>query len=115
VSDVAPHRVSSAAPAATLHRHGAHRRARSGARHKVDVPTLGDPVRLRIPPGTSSGQQFRVPRVRRQPALSDGREPGDLVVDVQIALPPVTDERSRELLKEFGRLNDVNVRQHLFE
>ena len=82
---------------------------------KVEVPTLGDPVRLRIPPGTSSGQQFRLRGYGVQPANGDGREPGDLVVDVQIALPPVTDERSRELLKEFGRLNDVNVRQHLFE
>jgi hypothetical protein len=33
---------------------------------------------------------------------------------VQIVLPPVSDEKSRELLREFGRLNDVDVRRHLF-
>jgi hypothetical protein len=41
-------------------------------------------------------------------------EPGDLIVEIQIVLPPVRDERSRELLREFGRLNDVDVRSHLF-
>jgi hypothetical protein len=31
-----------------------------------------------------------------------------------IALPPVRDERSRELLREFGRINTADVRRHLF-
>ena len=39
---------------------------------------------------------------------------GDLVADVQIVLPPVSDERSKALLREFGRLNDVDVRRELF-
>jgi DnaJ-class molecular chaperone len=39
-------------------------------------------------------------------------EAGDLVAEIQIVMPPVKDERSRELLREFGRLNDTNVRQH---
>jgi molecular chaperone DnaJ len=82
---------------------------------KVDVPTLATVVRLRIPPGTSSGQRFRLPGHGIAPALGDGREPGDLVVEIQIVLPPVTDERSRDLLKEFGRLNEADVRKHLFE
>jgi len=29
-------------------------------------------------------------------------------------LPPVRDERSKELLREFGALNPVDVRAHLF-
>lgn len=82
---------------------------------RVEVPTLAGPVRLRIPPGTSSGQRLRV-RGRGVPAATgQADEAGDLLVDVQIVLPPVRDERSRELLREFGRLNDGNVRAHLFE
>jgi molecular chaperone DnaJ len=37
---------------------------------------------------------------------------GDLVVEVRVALPRVLDERSKELLREFGRLNAASeVRQ----
>jgi molecular chaperone DnaJ len=81
---------------------------------RVEVPTLDGPLRLRIPAGTSSGQSLRV-RGRGVPSSSGHpEEAGDLVVTVQIVLPAVRDERSRELLKEFGRLNDVDVRKHLF-
>ncbi len=82
---------------------------------RVDVPTLDGRTRLRIPPGTASGQRFRL-RGRGVPAATPGAEDeaGDLIVTVQIVLPPVRDERSRELLREFGRLNDEDVRQHLF-
>lgn len=82
---------------------------------RLDVPTLDGPVKLRIPPGTSSGQQFRLAGHGVPSATGDRAAAGDLIVEVQIVLPPVRDERSRELLREFGRLNDVNVRRHLFE
>ncbi len=80
----------------------------------VDVPTLDGSARLRVPPGTRSGQRFRlrdhgVPSPRR-----DGRR-GDLVVAVNIVLPPVADERSKSLLREFGRINATDVRKGLFE
>ena len=40
---------------------GAHHVPRGGARHRIAVPTLdGDPVTLRIPPGTRPGKVFRV-------------------------------------------------------
>jgi len=82
---------------------------------RVDVPTLDGPVKLRIPPGTSSGQRFRL-RGRGVPSRTgDPDDAGDLMVEIAIVLPPVRDERSRELLREFGRLNDVDVRSHLFE
>jgi molecular chaperone DnaJ len=81
---------------------------------RVDVPTLAAPVKLRIPPGTSSGQRFRL-RGRGAPSRTgDPNDAGDLVIEIAIVLPPVRDERSRELLREFGRLNDADVRRHLF-
>jgi molecular chaperone DnaJ len=82
---------------------------------RVEVPTLGETVRLRVPAGTPSGQRLRlrghgVP----SPGGNGDGEAGDLVVEIQIVLPPVKDERSRELLREFGRLNAVNVRAQRF-
>jgi molecular chaperone DnaJ len=79
---------------------------------KVDVPTLDGPARVRSPPGAASGQRLRVGG-HGVPAPVPGGEPGDLLVEVQIVLPPVRDERSKELLREFARLNDVDVRAHL--
>jgi molecular chaperone DnaJ len=70
---------------------------------KIEVPAPDGPARLRIPPGTQTGQRFHV-RGRGVPSPRDG-ERGDLVVEVRIMLPKVLDERSKELLREFGRIN----------
>lgn len=78
---------------------------------RIEVPTLDGPARMRIPPGTQSGQTFRL-RERGVPSPRDGRR-GDLVVTVRIVLPRVMDERSKELLREFGRLNPDNLREEL--
>mgnify|MGYP003343483063 FL=1 len=78
---------------------------------RIDVPTIEGTVRLRVPPGTQSGQRFRLSE-RGAPSPRDGRR-GDLVVEVRLVLPPVLDERSKELLREFGRLNSADVRQEL--
>jgi molecular chaperone DnaJ len=80
---------------------------------RVDVPTLDGVMRLRIPAGTPSGQRLRL-RGRGVPSaagVAHDETAGDLVVEVQIVLPPVRDERSKALLREFGRLNDVDVRK----
>jgi molecular chaperone DnaJ len=78
---------------------------------RIEVPSLEGPVRLRVPPGTQSGQRFRL-RERGAPSSRDGQR-GDLVVEVKLVLPPVLDERSKELLREFGRINSADVRQEL--
>lgn len=70
---------------------------------RVEVLSFDGPVRVRVPPGTQSGQRFRV-RERGAPSARDGRR-GDLVVEVRLALPRVLDERSKALLREFGALN----------
>ncbi len=81
---------------------------------RINVPTLDGPVALKIPAGSASGQRLRL-RGRGVPGDVSGRVPsGDLVAELQIVLPPVRDERSKELLREFGRLNDIDVRRHLF-
>jgi molecular chaperone DnaJ len=70
---------------------------------EVEVPTVDATARLRVPPGTQSGQRFRL-RGRGMPCGPEGRR-GDLVVEVRLMLPKVLDERSKELLREFGEIN----------
>jgi len=70
------------------------------------------PARVRVPPGTQSGQRFRL-RERGAPSPRDGRR-GDLVVEVRLMLPKLLDERSKELLREFGRINGESVRDAFY-
>ena len=77
---------------------------------KIEIPSLEGTARLRVPPGTQSGQRFRL-RDRGVPAR-DGRR-GDLVVEVRLVLPRLLDERSKELMREFGRINTEDVRRDL--
>jgi len=79
---------------------------------RVDIPTLDGPVKLRVPPGTQSGHRFRL-HGRGAPAMRPGVR-GDLIVEVRVVLPPLLDERSKELLREFGRINADDVRRGLW-
>lgn len=75
---------------------------------RIDIETPDGPVRLRVPPGTQSGQRFRM---RDRGALGRNGRRGDLVAEVRMRLPRVLDERSKELLREFGRINGESVRE----
>jgi DnaJ-class molecular chaperone len=74
---------------------------------KFEIGTPDGPVRVRVPPGTQSGQRFRF-RDRGAPGRNGRR--ADLVVEVRVKLPKILDERSKELLREFGRINGESVR-----
>jgi molecular chaperone DnaJ len=76
---------------------------------KIEVPALDGIARVRVPPGTQTGQRFRL-RERGVPSSRDGRR-GDLVVEVRLVLPKILDERSKELLREFGQINAEDVRK----
>jgi molecular chaperone DnaJ len=76
---------------------------------RIEIPTPDGAAKLRVPPGTQSGQRFRLrERGAHSPRSS---ERGDLVVEVRLMLPRVLDERSKDLLREFGRINGENVRE----
>lgn len=75
---------------------------------EIEVPTVDGKARLQIPPGTQSGQKFRLRG--RGVSSSKGGGRGNQIVEVKVVLPPVQDERSRELLREFARLNPQNPR-----
>ena len=80
----------------------------AGLGARIEVPTPDGPARLRIPPGTQTGQRFRM-RERGMPSVRGGPR-GDLLVEVRLMLPKILDERSKELLREFGRRNAESVR-----
>lgn len=76
---------------------------------RVPVASIdGEPARLRVLPGTQSGQRFRV-RERGMVSTRTGKR-GDLVIEVRLMLPAVLDERSKDLLREFGRINARDAR-----
>ena len=75
---------------------------------RIQVPTVSGKAQLRIPPGTQTGQVFRL-REKGAPSLR-GSTRGDQYVEVRITLPKIIDEDSKKLLQEFERRNPENPR-----
>lgn len=75
---------------------------------KIEVPTVSGKAQLRIPPGTQSGQRFRL-REKGAPSLRSNHR-GDQYVEVKITLPKIIDEDSKELLRQFAKRNPDNPR-----
>jgi len=73
---------------------------------KVDVPTLdGSKLSVKVPPGTSSGARLRL--------RGKGMAGGDQFIEVNVVVPTSVDERVRQLIEEFARLNPYNPRAGL--
>ncbi len=67
----------------------------------IEVPTLGgDPVKLRVAPGTPSGRVLRV----KGRGVQTEKGTGDLLAEVQIAVPSHLDDASREALERYKSL-----------
>jgi molecular chaperone DnaJ len=75
---------------------------------KIDVPTLDGTAVIKIPPGTKSGQKFRL-REKGAP-LTGSRARGDEFVEVAIVPPPFADQRVRELMKELEKISGPSPR-----
>jgi DnaJ-class molecular chaperone len=74
---------------------------------KIDVPTLdGTRLTVKVPPGTSSGSRLRL--------RGRGIKGGDQYIEIKIAVPHSTDERSRQLIEEFAKLNPQDPRAGLW-
>ncbi|MGH9881132.1 MAG: molecular chaperone DnaJ [Pyrinomonadaceae bacterium] len=76
---------------------------------KIEVPTVEGKAQLRIPPGTQSGQKFRL-RQRGAPSLRNPGARGDQFVEVQVTLPKVISEETKELLRQYSKMNSDNPR-----
>ena len=81
---------------------------------KVEVPTIDGRTQLKIPPGTQSGQKLRM-RERGVESASHPGQRGDEIVTVEVAVPHLNDERSREIMRELARLNPGDPRKTLFD
>lgn len=81
---------------------------------KVEVPTIDGRAQLKIPPGTQSGQKLRMRERGVESAQSSGKR-GDQIVTVEVAVPHLQDERSREIMRELARLNPQDPRAALFD
>ncbi|HWI30856.1 MAG TPA: DnaJ C-terminal domain-containing protein [Microbacterium sp.] len=67
----------------------------------IEVPTLGgDPVKLRVAPGTPSGRVLRV----KGRGVQTAKGTGDLLAVVQVAVPAHLDDAAREALERFHEL-----------
>jgi len=64
------------------------------------VPTLEGPVRLRVPPGSSSGRLLRL----RGRGLGEGDGRGDQIVQVRIVVPAALGDDEQAL---YRRLRDL--------
>ena len=81
---------------------------------KVDVPTIDGRAQLKIPPGTQSGQKLRM----RERGVENAGQPGqrgDQIVTVEVVVPTLQDERSREIMRELAKLNSQDPRVALFD
>jgi molecular chaperone DnaJ len=81
---------------------------------KVEVPTIDGRAQLKIPPGTQNGQKLRL-RERGVESASHPGQRGDQIVTVQVVIPTLNDERSREIMRELAKLNPQDPRAALFE
>src|SRR5690606_37915549 len=67
----------------------------------IEVPTLGgDTVKLRVAPGTPSGRVLRV----KGRGITSSKGTGDLLAELQVAVPAHLDDAAREALQKFHDL-----------
>jgi len=78
---------------------------------QIEVPTLRGRTTIKIPPGTKSGQKFRL---KEQGApVAGGRTRGDEFIEVAIVPPAAHDQKVRELMKELAKLSTENPRDKM--
>ena len=77
---------------------------------KVEVPTLGGNVEVKIPAGAQSGQKLRL----KQRGLP-GKTPGDQYVILQIRVPKADTESAKKFYQEMAKEMPFNPRTHLGE
>ncbi|RIJ89329.1 MAG: molecular chaperone DnaJ [Acidobacteria bacterium] len=77
---------------------------------RIEVPTAEGKAALKIPPGTESGQKFRL-RERGFPSLRNPSLRGDQFIEVKITLPKVISEETKEILRQFEKSNPENPRK----
>ena len=77
----------------------------------ISVPTLGgEPVKLKVAPGTPNGRVLRV----KGKGVQSAKGVGDLLAAVEVAVPSHVSEKAKKLLAEFeAELPDEDPREDL--
>lgn len=78
----------------------------------VEVPTLDDAVRLKVPAGTRAGQKLRLAG-RGLPKPRGGA--GDLYAVVQIVVPTHPGEQEKDLYRKLAEATTFDPRSHFKE
>jgi molecular chaperone DnaJ len=76
----------------------------------IKVPSLVEPVTLRIPSGTASGKTFRV---KGRGVGSANGTAGDLLVTVDVAVPPALTDEQKKAVEELAKTMPETPREHL--
>jgi molecular chaperone DnaJ len=84
----------------------------AGLGAKIEVPTIDGRTLLKIPPGTPNGRKFRLSEKGVFNARKNQR--GDQIVEVAIQVPKVQDERTKEILRELGKLHPEDPRADIW-
>jgi DnaJ-class molecular chaperone len=73
---------------------------------KIDVPILdGSKLTVKIPSCTSSGARLRI--------KGKGIAQGDLFIQLKIVVPSSLDEKSRQIIEEFSKINPQDPRKNM--
>ena len=83
---------------------------------EIEVPTLDQPHKLKIPEGTQNGAQFRI-RHKGIPSLNGGGR-GDILVHVEITIPSRLTREQRKLMEELREslpVDNAPAEKGLFE
>jgi molecular chaperone DnaJ len=104
---VEPHPVFTLGPDASLNVRLPLTFAEAALGAKVQVPTLGEPVKVKIPAGTPNGKTFRV---RGAGAAKRGGGRGDLHAKVEVQVPAKLSKKEKEALEAFAALHDESPR-----
>ncbi|MED5579721.1 MAG: DnaJ C-terminal domain-containing protein [Nitrospinota bacterium] len=75
---------------------------------RVELETFEGITKVTIPPGTQNGQRLRL-NGKGVPHMK-GTGKGDLYVVVNLKLPKRIDDKSKDLIREFERLNPIDPR-----
>lgn len=78
----------------------------------IAVPTIDGRTFVKLPAGTQNGQKIRL-RERGVPSAQHEGVRGDEFVEVNVVVPTGLNERGRELLREFERLQAQDVRKEI--
>jgi molecular chaperone DnaJ len=77
---------------------------------EITVPTLSGRVKMKVPPGTQSGQVFRLAGMGMPRRNGTGR--GDLFVKTRVVVPRNLTAREQELVKELAQLRRESPRSY---